>query len=232
MPALHPPHRAPLPVWLALLLKRQRRANIVPPPWLAPPSLAAIVDYETEHADGFSPGPRLPPAPSAGAASAVFSPPFVAGSTADAAPDALPYHWIELGEMLLEVAADDFEDADAVRRLLRSLREVRLEKMRKGVEKLEADGGWQLNGVGAMEMAEGRAFIGGVVDGLRFVHSIAGLSTGPANGDAEAVLRDLTLLCRKISASREQQQHDGEFEERENGFPGQASDDEDDEMEM
>jgi hypothetical protein len=69
----------------------------------------------------------------------------------------------------LEAAPDDFEDADQVRRLLRDLREVRIAKLRDGVDVLEAGGGVQMNGVGGMEVAEGRAFIGGVVDGLRYV---------------------------------------------------------------
>jgi GINS complex subunit 2 len=76
---------------------------------------------------------------------------------------------LELGELLLEAAPDDFEDADQVRRLLRDLREVRMAKLRDGVDVLEAGGGVQMNGVGGMEVAEGRAFIGGVVDGLRYV---------------------------------------------------------------
>jgi hypothetical protein len=53
--------------------------------------------------------------------------------------------------------------------LLRDLREVRMAKLRDGVDVLEAGGGVQMNGVGGMEVAEGRAFIGGVVDGLRYV---------------------------------------------------------------
>ncbi|EPE06595.1 dna replication complex gins protein psf2 [Ophiostoma piceae UAMH 11346] len=46
-PALRPPHRATMPLWLALLLKRQRRANIVAPPWLHPQSLQELVMKET-----------------------------------------------------------------------------------------------------------------------------------------------------------------------------------------
>lgn len=87
----------------------------------------------------------------------------------EAAPDALPYHWLELGEMLLEAAPDDFEDADSVRKLLRGLREVRMAKLRRGVEVLDAGGGVQMNGVGGMEVAEGRSFVTGVIDGLRYV---------------------------------------------------------------
>lgn len=69
--------------------------------------------------------------------------------------------------MLLDAAADDIPDPDAVRRLLRDLREVRMAKMRAGVAVLEGGREVKMNGVGAMEVAEGRAFITGVVDGLR-----------------------------------------------------------------
>ncbi|KAF2471521.1 GINS complex, PSF2 component [Lindgomyces ingoldianus] len=200
-PPLNPPHRTSLPLWLALLLKRQRRANIIPPPWLSPHSLTAILDHETEHADAFSPPPRLPSPPPNN--TLPFSPPFLPSSTAEAAPDALPYHWLELGEMLLEAAADDFEDPDNVRKLLRGLREVRMAKLRKGVGVLDAGGGVRMNGVGGMEVGEGRAFVGGVIDGLR-----------------------------KIAASREQQRKDRDREERENGYSGTVGDDDDDEMDM
>lgn len=89
-------------------------------------------------------------------------------NTADAAPDALPYHWLEIGEMLLEAASDDFEDPDNVRKLLRGLREVRMAKLRSGVEVLDAGGGVKMNGVGGMEVGEARAFVTGVIDGLRY----------------------------------------------------------------
>jgi GINS complex subunit 2 len=74
---------------------------------------------------------------------------------------------MELGEMLLEAAADDFDDAESVRKLLRGLREVRMAKLRSGAEALDAAGGIRMNGVGGMEVAEGRAFITTVIDGLR-----------------------------------------------------------------
>ncbi|KAG9200129.1 DNA replication protein psf2 [Epicoccum nigrum] len=198
---LNPPQRSDIPLWLALLLKRQRRANILPPPWLNPHSLSAILDHETEHADTFSPPPRL--APPLSDSTQPVSPPFLLTSTADAAPDALPYHWLELGEMLLEAAADDFEEPDQVRKLLRGLREVRMAKLRSGVEVLDAAGSIKMNGVGGMEVGEGRSFITGVIDGLR-----------------------------KIGASREQQRKDRDAEEAENGYHGTAGDYDDDEMDM
>lgn len=104
--------------------------------------------------------------------------------------------------MLLEAAADDFEDANEIRKLLRGLREARMAKLRQGVEILDAGGGVKMNGVGGMELGEARSFITGVVDGLR-----------------------------KISASREQQRKDRDREERENGYAGSADYD-DDEMDM
>lgn len=73
--------------------------------------------------------------------------------------------------MLLDAASDDLVEPDQIRRLLKDLREVRLAKMRAGVDALDAaatgGGGVSLTGVGAMEVGEGRAFISGVVDGLR-----------------------------------------------------------------
>jgi GINS complex subunit 2 len=97
------------------------------------------------------------------------SPPFLLSSTADAPDGALPYHWLELGEILLDAASDDIIEPDTVRRLLRDLREMRMAKIRAGVVVLDGSGMVGLKGVGGMEVGEGRAFISGVVDGLRWV---------------------------------------------------------------
>ena len=98
--------------------------------------------------------------------------------------------------MLLEAANDDIPESDNVRRLMRDLREVRMAKMRAGVGVLEGGREVNMNGVGGMEVAEGRAFIGGVVDGLR-----------------------------KIGASKEMSRREREAEERENGIGGGEDDD-------
>ncbi|MCJ1244929.1 DNA replication protein psf2 [Trapelia coarctata] len=193
IPALQPPYRSLLPLWLALLLKRQRRANILPPAWLSVASLTSILQQEQE-SPGFSPAPPLPPHTNT-------SPPFVLSATADAPSDSLPYHWLELGEMLLDAASDDIPEPDHVRRLMRDLREVRMAKMREGVKVLEGAREVKMNGVGGMEVAEGRAFIGGVVDGLR-----------------------------KIGASKELSRREREAEERESGLAGAEDDDDDMEM--
>ncbi|THY48247.1 GINS complex, PSF2 component [Aureobasidium pullulans] len=205
--ALTPPFPTPLPLWLALLLKRQRRANILPPPWLNPEALSAILDIEVDHEDTFSPPPTLPPPKTLPSdlyldqTALEMSSPFLPSSTSNAAPDALPYHWLELSHMLLSHASDDFEEPDTVRRLLRDLKEVRMAKLRKGVKVLDAGAGVQMNGVGALEIAESRSFISGVVDGLR-----------------------------KIGASREQTRKERDAEDAENGYAASSIDDQDDDM--
>ncbi|PSK34512.1 hypothetical protein B9Z65_8838 [Elsinoe australis] len=177
---LRPPFPAPLPLWYALLLRRQNRCNIRPPSWLSLSSLQSILDFELEHAgEAFSPGPRLGPSttPSshdtdparqelAYSSQAVGlngtgylesqnlepSSPFLGHCTADAQRDALPYHWLEMAHLLLAHCSGDIEDADGVRRLVRDLREVRMAKLRRGIGVLDAGAGVQMNGVGGMEV--------------------------------------------------------------------------------
>jgi GINS complex subunit 2 len=72
-----------------------------------------------------------------------------------------------MGEILLEACSDDIPDPGRVRTLLRDLREVRMAKMRASTKVLEGGGVSSLRGVGAMEVAEGRQFIVGVMNGLR-----------------------------------------------------------------
>nr|XP_036576476.1 DNA replication complex GINS protein PSF2 [Colletotrichum truncatum]KAF6783232.1 DNA replication complex GINS protein PSF2 [Colletotrichum truncatum] len=182
-PALRPPARANIPLWLAILLKKQRRANIVPPPWLHPTSLAQIVHHETKiEPDAFSPPPPPPIRADArgnarrygGSNDQTLSAPFLPSCTADAPSGALPYHWFELAEMLLAHANDDIPSSSEVRSLLRDLQEVRSAKLRKSTEDLsEVQGVMSLRGVGAMELAESRGFFLGVIEGVRKVGASA-----------------------------------------------------------
>ena len=82
---------------------------------------------------------------------------------------ALPYHWFEFAEMLLAHSADDFNSASEVRSLLKDLQEVRSAKMRSIMVQLESgvNGVTSLSGVGAMELAESRGFVTGVMEGIR-----------------------------------------------------------------
>ena len=129
--------------------------------------------------------------------------PFVPSSTVECPANALPYHYLEMSSMLLEFAADDLIKPDAIRRLLRDLREVRMAKLRKGVEVLSGEGeGVRLDGVGAMEVGEQGSFIRGVVNNLR-----------------------------KLGGSREQARREERASQRERGGRNQGYDEyEDDEM--
>lgn len=232
---LIPPQRANLPLWLALLLKRQRRINILPPPWLEPDNLREILELETQHfSDQFSPAPTLPPLNTdprrtqrdksrsttrngadlaseprltdADGRSLYTSPPFVSSCTADAQQGALPYHYMEFSQLLLDTAPDDLQQADIISNLLRDIREVRQAKMRRGFEAItDGSEGVSLDGVGAMEISESRGFIVEVMGGLRI-----------------------------IGASREAARREREQEERENdarrGVGSSYEDDEDDNM--
>lgn len=108
-----------------------------------------------------------------------MSAPFRPACTADAPAGYLPYHWLEVAEALLAHAGDDVASLGAslgeVRGLLRDLVEVRAAKMRSSTAQLEGFGGglMLLRGVGAMELAESRGFVLGVVDGVRKIGASA-----------------------------------------------------------
>lgn len=143
-------------------------------------SLAAIVNHETKvDTDAFSPPPP-PPVRADGRGSvrrldaatgpdAALSPPFLPSCTGTAPATALPYHWLEVSEMILAHAADDVPASGEVRTLLRDLREVRAAKMRASTAQFEEGvaGVMSLTGVGAIELAESRGFVLGVVEGVR-----------------------------------------------------------------
>lgn len=79
-----------------------------------------------------------------------------------------------------------------------------MSKLRKGFRVLDAGAGVKMNGVGGMEIAEVRGFVGGVVDGLR-----------------------------RLNRSREESRKEREAEERENGIGSSSyADDEDEDMQL
>ncbi|EGE06234.1 DNA replication complex GINS protein PSF2 [Trichophyton equinum CBS 127.97] len=196
--AMIPPRRSILPLWLALLLKRQRRVNILAPSWLSLESLTSLLELETMRTEQFCPPPTLmAPAQDGNTDSRQHnrgnnrstrprynmdgkrytpSPPFLLQNTVNAEQNeflnALPYHWLEFATMLLEVASDDIQDSDQVRRCIRDIREVRMSKMRQLMEGIDATAvgggdGLALTGVGAMEIGEERGFISGAAEALR-----------------------------------------------------------------
>jgi GINS complex subunit 2 len=133
---------------------------------------------------------------------------------------------LEVGNMLLDAASDDLVDPDQIRRLLKELREVRMAKIRSGVDVLDAaatgGGGVALTGVGAMEIGESRGFVTGVVDGLRY-------GGHPCLDQGREKTTD--TMSRKIGASKEQARREQMAEEMANGGYDATQDDED-EMEF
>ncbi|CCG81518.1 DNA replication complex GINS protein psf2 [Taphrina deformans PYCC 5710] len=138
IPRMRPPQRAQVPLWLALLLKKQKRATIVPPSWLSVEELEVRAEEENR----------------------------VDGSGEPSGFSALPYHWIALSDLILDAASDDVPDADTVRRLLRDLRETRQAKAREGLEVLE-DKVLHMDNIGATEINEIRGIYSGTMDLLR-----------------------------------------------------------------
>jgi len=49
IPAFKPPQSVQVPLWLGLLLKRQRRARIIPPNWLNHEALQGLLKEEEEN---------------------------------------------------------------------------------------------------------------------------------------------------------------------------------------
>jgi GINS complex subunit 2 len=128
--------------------------------------------------------------------------------------------------MLLDAASDDLMDPDQIRRLLKDLREVRMAKMRSGVDVLDAaatgGGGVALTGVGAMELGEERGFLTGVVDNLRY----------DMRDYANSMLLYTNWTIRKIGASKEQARREQLAEQRASGGYNGTQDEEEDYMEF
>lgn len=71
----------------------------------------------------------------------------------------LPWMWQPLSQSLLTFAADDFmEDVDTVRGLLQDLKELRMTKIRDGLQ-LVNESHMQMDGIGLMELNEARPII-------------------------------------------------------------------------
>ncbi|KAI8374557.1 uncharacterized protein BYT42DRAFT_594593 [Radiomyces spectabilis] len=118
-----PPVRTVVPLWLALLMKKNQKCSIVPPDWLTVESLTKRLEEEENHPE--------------------FS--------------ALPFHYMEMSQMILECASDDLPNASEVRRLLKDLRETRQFKARKGLGELD-DKWLGMNNLSLMEINEIRPF--------------------------------------------------------------------------
>ncbi|CCJ31195.1 unnamed protein product, partial [Pneumocystis jirovecii] len=138
IPQFNPPHRVTVPLWMAVFLKRQKRANILPPSWLSQEILQDFLDEENKPGNGFSP---------------------------------LPLQWLEISNILLEVASDDMDQPDLIRRLLRDLRETRQGKTRQGLSSLN-ETHLQMDNLGSMEINEIRPFFAKSMDQMRRLNAL------------------------------------------------------------
>ncbi|KAI5807854.1 hypothetical protein DFH27DRAFT_285106 [Peziza echinospora] len=149
IPAMHPPHRATVPLWLALLLKKQGKAHIIPPPWLTTDNLNQLIKWEVENPGRFGEG--VP-----------WRWVELGEVLCEAAEDDLV---AASGGGQAGLGAEGERD---VRVLLRTLREVRWSKAREGLRGLEATY-LQMNALGHLEISELRPYAKAVVDNLRLI---------------------------------------------------------------
>ncbi|KAG4303236.1 hypothetical protein PCANB_000590 [Pneumocystis canis] len=138
IPQFKPPRKVTVPLWMAVFLKRQKRANILPPSWLSQEALEEFLETENKTGNGFSP---------------------------------LPLRWLEISNILLEIAPDDMDQPDLIRRLLRDLRETRQGKTRDGLSSLN-ETHLQMDNLGSMEINEIRPFFAKSMDQIRRLNAL------------------------------------------------------------
>lgn len=125
-PQLKVMRRAEVPLWFAVLLKRQDHCSIVWPDWLDTVSLKRYVDIEHRDGSRFAPLPWL----------------------------WQPISQILLTEAYEDLAPEQGR-ADDIMQLIQELRELRISKIRAGVL-LANESHLKMDGLGAMEINEAR----------------------------------------------------------------------------
>lgn len=71
----------------------------------------------------------------------------------------VPESWIEISTLILTHAADDVNDSDKVRDLVKDLREARATKIRDGIRREMNPHKIQMNNLGRMEINEIRTLV-------------------------------------------------------------------------
>ncbi|KAI7864850.1 Psf2-domain-containing protein [Spinellus fusiger] len=127
-----PPLQIKVPLWLAILMKKQQKCTMVCPEWLTVERLKVRLEEEEQHAE--------------------FS--------------KLPFHYMEMAQLLLESAREDIPNAEQVRTLLKDLRETRQAKSRVGLSELD-DTWLGMNSLSLMEINEIRPFFTHAYDQMR-----------------------------------------------------------------
>lgn len=141
-----------VPLWLAVLLKKQKKCNIVIPDWLSVVHLKGKYGEEQRVKERVS---------------------------------SLPWHWIPISKILLDVCPDDFVDSPhELRSIIQDLREIRLLKTRQGFAMID-DEDLELTGLSLMEINEIRPFLLKTMDTLRDLRRVTLSDDEPEEGDAD-----------------------------------------------
>ncbi|KAL9537862.1 hypothetical protein MBANPS3_011396 [Mucor bainieri] len=136
-----PPLSIEVPTWLALLMKKNDKCAIVCPDWLNIGTaqqawniglivLTHAIDYLKTRQEEEEKEEEF---------------------------SKLPFHYMEISQMLLESASDDIPNAEQIRKLLKDLRETRQAKSRTGLAVLD-DKWLGMNNLSLMEINEIRPF--------------------------------------------------------------------------
>ncbi|KAI7902145.1 DNA replication complex GINS protein PSF2 [Cokeromyces recurvatus] len=118
-----PPLATEVPIWLALLMKKNNKCSIICPDWLNIDFLKKRQEEEEKEQE--------------------FS--------------NLPFHYMELSQMLLDAAPDDIPNAEQIHKILQDLQETREAKAREGFKALD-DKWLGMNNLSFMEINKIRPF--------------------------------------------------------------------------
>ncbi|CAD6884094.1 unnamed protein product [Tilletia controversa] len=88
----------------------------------------------------------------------------------------VPFHYVAVAKVLLDVAADDIPSSDQVRALLKDLREARQSKIMAGLEMINPVH-LEMTNISALEIAELRPFFGTAFKELRTFQRSAAIAS-------------------------------------------------------
>lgn len=123
---LRPLQKTEVPLWIAVILKRQNKCSIMIPSWLSVPYLKKKYTEEQKIRNKVT---------------------------------NLPWHWIPISKILLDICSDDFVDSPhELRSLIQDLRDIRMLKTRRGFDGIDDDY-LELTGLSLFEINEIRPLL-------------------------------------------------------------------------
>lgn len=136
---LKPLQKTEVPLWIAIVLKRQNKCSIMIPSWLSVPYLKSKYAEEQKIKNKVS---------------------------------SLPWHWIPISKILLDVCPDDFVDSPhELRSLIQDLRDIRMLKTRQGFDAIDDDY-LELTGLSLFEINEIRPLLLQTMDMLNSLRRV------------------------------------------------------------